>query len=286
MEFSGIIPYLVSPIDSSGKVMEIPLRRLVEALIGQGVHGLSPLGSTGEVAYLSFKQRLEIVRIVVDQAAGRVPVIPGVAAYSTAQAVVQAQAFTSAGVGGLVVILQVMNPLQRSGIIEFYRTVSQSTPLPLILYTNPGLYGLDLSFDVVEELSSLPTIRYIKDASGNTGRIQSLINRFGDRLKIFSASAHLPAVVFQLGGVGWMAGPACVIPRQCLSLYNLCQNHQWAEAYALQARLWWVNEMFQKYGLAPFIKAALNLQGFAVGNPIPPQEALPPGVINAQMFNV
>ena len=73
MDFHGIIPYLVSPVGADGRVLEAPLRRLVEHLIGQGVHGLSPLGSTGEAAYLSLEQRLEIVRIVVEQAAGRVP---------------------------------------------------------------------------------------------------------------------------------------------------------------------------------------------------------------------
>jgi len=274
MDFHGIIPYLVSPVGADGRVLEAPLRRLVEALIGQGVHGLSPLGSTGEAAYLSFEQRLEIVRIVVEQAAGRVPVIPGVAAYSTGQAARQAQAFARAGADGLVAILQVMFPLPRAGLLGFYRDLAHATPLPLVIYTNPGLYGADLPLDVVEELSAEPTIAYIKDASGNTGRIQSLINRCGARLKVFSASAHLPAVVFQLGGVGWMAGPACIIPRQCVALYDLCQAGRWAEAYALQARLWPVNELFQKHGMAAFIKAALNAQGYAVGDPIPPQQPL------------
>ena len=75
MDFHGIIPYLVSPVGADGRVLEAPLRRLVEHLIGQGVHGLSPLGSTGEAAYLSLEQRLEIVRIVVEQAAGRAPTL-------------------------------------------------------------------------------------------------------------------------------------------------------------------------------------------------------------------
>ena len=157
---------------------------------------------------------------------------------------------------------------------DFYRDLAPATPLPLVIYTNPGLYGADLPLDVVEELSAEPTIAYIKDASGNTGRIQSLINRCGVRLKVFSASAHLPAVVFQLGGVGWMAGPACIIPRQCVALYDLCQAGRWPEAYALQARLWPVNELFQNHGMAAFIKAALNAQGYAVGDPIPPQQPL------------
>src|SRR3989337_753928 len=92
-EFHGIFPYLVSPIDeSTGRVRERVLRDLVEHLIGCGVHGLSPLGSTGEFAYLSFEQRQEIVRVVIDAAAKRVPVLAGVAAFATSDAIRQAEA--------------------------------------------------------------------------------------------------------------------------------------------------------------------------------------------------
>src|SRR5471030_3189236 len=110
-DFHGIFPYLVSPIDeSTGRVRERVLRDLVEHLIQCGVHGLSPLGSTGEFAYLSFEQRREIVRIVVDAAAKRVPVLSGVAAFSSADAQRQAEAFSELGVDGLILILQQMFP--------------------------------------------------------------------------------------------------------------------------------------------------------------------------------
>src|ERR1700730_11681195 len=110
--FKGIFPYLVSPVDAvSGRVNEAVLRRLVSHLIGTGVHGLSPLGSTGEFAYLSFEQRCELVRIVVDETAGRVPVVPGVAAYATHDALRQAEAFVRLGADGLVLILQTLFPI-------------------------------------------------------------------------------------------------------------------------------------------------------------------------------
>ena len=279
MEFKGIYPYLVSPVDGAGRVLEKELRQLCSHLIACGVHGLSPLGSTGEVAYLSFEQRCEIVRIVAAETGGRVPVVAGVAAYSTIDALRQADAFTDAGAQGLVLILQSMGPLGRPAMLKFFRQIAEKVSIPLVLYTNPGLYGVDLTPDVIQELSDLPAIQYVKDASGNTGRIQSILNRCGDRIKVFSASAHLPAVVFQLGGVGWMAGPACIIPRQCVALYDLCCTGRWQEAYQLQKAVWGINELFQKYALAPCIKAALNLQGFAVGDPISPQEPLPPAAV-------
>src|SRR3954466_3786741 len=100
-DFHGIFPYLVSPIDeATGQVREGVLRDLVEHLIGCGVHGLSPLGSTGEIVYLTAEQRLEIVRIVLDATAGRVPVVPGVSAYATTDALRQAEALVRLGVDG------------------------------------------------------------------------------------------------------------------------------------------------------------------------------------------
>lgn len=274
--FHGIIPYLVSPIDAStGQVREAVLRRLVDHLIEQGVHGLSPLGSTGEIAYLSFEQRCEIVRIVLEAAGGRVPVIPGVAAYATADAIRQAQSLVELGVDGLVVMLQTQFPVSRAGIEGYFRAVAEAVPsCPIVLYTNPGLGVADLTPEMVEALSHVPNIHYVKDASGQTGRILAILNRVGARLRVFSASAHVPALVFRLGGVGWMAGPACVLPRACVRLYELARQARWEEAFELQRPLWRINELFQKYALAACIKAALELQGFEVGGPIPPQEPL------------
>lgn len=278
--FHGIFPYVVSPIDeSSGHVRESVLRHLVEHLIAAGVHGLSPLGSTGEIVYLTFEQRCEIVRIVLDAAAGRVPVVPGISAFATGDAVRQAEALVRLGADGLVVMLQTQFPVSRNGIVRYFRDVAASVPCPIVVYTNPGLGGADVTPEIVAELADVPNIRYVKDASGRTGRILAIRNRVGDRIGIFSASAHIPAVVFRLGGVGWMAGPACVIPRQSVALYDLARAGRWDDAFALQAPLWRLNELFERYALATCIKAALTIQGFDIGPPLAPQEPLAPAAI-------
>ncbi len=275
--FRGIFPYLVSPVDSSGRVREGVLRRLVEHLIARGVHGLSPLGSTGEFPYLTVAQRLEIVRIVADAAGGRVPVVPGVAAYATQDAVEQILRLLDVGIDGVVLILQTYFPLSREDAARFFASVAEAVPTcPIVLYTNPRLLGVELTADQVVALSEIPNIQYVKDASGETGRVLTILNRAGDRIKVFSASAHIPLVVFQLGGVGWMAGPACLVPDQCVTLYNLAQEGRWDEGYRLQRRLWALNEVFQKYALAACVKAGLKLQGFDVGDPIAPQRPLGP----------
>ena len=99
------------------------------------------------------------------------------------------------------------------------------------------------------------------------------MNRCPD-MKVFSASAHIPAAVMLIGGVGWMAGPACIVPRQSVRLYELCRAGRWDEAMTLQRKLWGINEAFARFNLAACIKAGLQIQGYDVGDPVPPQPAL------------
>jgi len=305
--FRGIFPYLVSPVDAaSGRVREDVLWRLVDHLIDSGVHGLSPLGSTGEFAYLSFDQRAEIVRIVVQAAAGRVPVVPGVAAFATEDAVRQAEHYVELGADGIVLILQAFFSLPRTAIERFFQVVAEAARCPIVIYTNPRLLGVDITPPMLATLSDIANIQYVKDASPNTGKILAIMNAVGERiastqhvkgvppisgrivtdmnavasrLKVFGASAHIPLLIFQLGGVGWMAGPACVLPKASVRLFDLAQSGRWEQAWELQRPLWRINQVFQKYSLAASMKAGLEIQGFDVGPPIAPQEPLLPEAI-------
>ena len=272
--FHGVFPYLVSPIASDGNVMDRVLADLVDHLIGQGVHGLTPLGSTGEFAYLSWEQRRRVVEVVLEANRGRVPVVAGVAATGTAEAVAQARAFAAMGVDGILAILQQYFPIPAAGVVDYFTQIAHAVDCPVVLYTNPNFQGGDLIPATVLQLAQVPNIHYLKDASTNTGRLLTILNNVGDQLKIFSASAHIPLAVMLIGGVGWMAGPACVVPAQSVQLYELAKAGQWDEAMVLQRNLWRINEIFAKYSLAACIKAGLASQGFAVGDPLPPQQPL------------
>jgi len=273
-DFHGVFPYLVSPIDASGKIREAVLARLCDDLIKSGVHGLTPLGSTGEFAYLDSEQRMAVVRTTIEAARRRVPVVAGVVSTSTADAVAQAKAYQKLGADGILAILEAYFPLPAGGVESYFRAIADAVDIPVVIYTNPQFQRSDLTLDVIARLSSHPRIAYIKDASTNTGRLLSIINRCGDDIRVFSASAHIPAAVMLIGGVGWMAGPACIIPRQSVELYNLCKRQRWEDAMALQRRLWRVNEAFARFNLAACIKAGLAIQGYDVGDPVPPQAAL------------
>jgi 4-hydroxy-tetrahydrodipicolinate synthase len=273
--FHGVYPYLVSPIDSAGRIKTDVLGRLCDDLIKAGVHGLTPLGSTGEFAYLDRAQRAAVVQASIEAANKRVPVIAGVAATATADAVEQAKEYQRLGADGILAILEAYFPVKDAQIESYFRAIADAVDIPVVLYTNPQFQRSDLSLDVIAKLSEHPRIRYIKDASTNTGRLLSIMNRAPD-MKVFSASAHIPAAVMLIGGVGWMAGPACVIPRQSVRLFDLCRAGRWAEAMELQRKLWRINEAFARFNLAACIKAGLQAQGYAVGDPVPPQSALNP----------
>jgi 4-hydroxy-tetrahydrodipicolinate synthase len=273
-DFHGVFPYLVTPLDPDGHVRGDVLGRLCDDLIDAGVHGLTPLGSTGEFAYLDREQRSAVVTATIEAANRRVPVIAGVASTATADAVAQARAYEKLGADGILAILEAYFPLADAQVEAYFRAIADAVEIPVVIYTNPQFQRSDLTLDVIARLATHPRIGYIKDASTNTGRLLSIMNRCGEGLRVFAASAHIPAAVMLIGGVGWMAGPACIIPRQSVELYNLCKAERWDDAMALQRRLWRVNEAFARYNLAACIKAGLSIQGYDVGDPVPPQQAL------------
>ncbi|MGZ8155021.1 MAG: dihydrodipicolinate synthase family protein [Burkholderiales bacterium] len=272
--FHGVFPYLVSPVDERGRVKEPVLTRLVNDLIVAGVHGVTPLGSTGEFAYLNREQRHRIVEVVVQATRGRVPVVAGVASTTIMDAVEQVRAYEALGVDGILAILEAYFPLTEEGVVAYFSAIAGATALPVVLYTNPQFQRSDLALPAIERLSRIDNIRYLKDASSDTGRLLTIINAVGDRIRVFSASAHIPVCVMLIGGVGWMAGPACVVPRQSVQLYDLCGSGKWEEAMRLQRSLWRMNRVFAKYNLAACIKGGLELQGYEVGAPLPPQAPL------------
>ena len=275
-DFHGVFPYLVSPIRATGEVDAKVLARLSDDLVKAGVHGLTPLGSTGEFAYLAWAQRRRVVEVVVEASNGRVPVVAGVGSTTIADAAFQAREFERIGCSGILAILEAYFPVPNEGVFAYFKAIAEAVSLPVVLYTNPNFQRSDLSLPVIERLSRIPNIRYIKDASSNTGRLLSILNRVEGRIQVFAASAHIPVCVMMIGGVGWMAGPACVAPRQSVELYELCRRGDWTTAMERQRLLWNLNQAFARYNLAACIKGGLKLQGYAVGDPLPPQPPLPP----------
>lgn len=277
----GVVPYLPTPLLPEGSVDEVALKRLSDHLIEAGVHGLTPLGSTGEFAYLDFAAKEQVVAATVEVAAGRVPVIAGVAATTIWDAVTQAKRWASLGADGILAVMEAYFPVPDAGVVDYFSAVADATALPVTLYTNPNFQRSDLSLDAIDKLSHHPNIHFVKDASTNTGRLLSILNRTEGRIGVFAASSHITTAVMLIGGRGWLAGPSCLIPRQSVRLFELCEAKKWDEAMALQRELWSVNQVFAQFNLAGAVKAGLKLQGFDCGDPAPPQLALTPDQVDS-----
>jgi 4-hydroxy-tetrahydrodipicolinate synthase len=273
-DFAGIFPYLVTPLDEKGRLKEKVLAELADHLVRKGVHGLTPLGSTGEGAYLDWPTKRRVVEVVVEASGGRVPVVAGVNNLTTHGAVSEAIETERIGPDGILVILPTYFPAEDQQVVAHFRAIAQAVTSPVTLYTNPRFAMWDFTVDTLRQLAEESNIRYLKDASGNIGKLMSIVTALGDRLKIFSATAHVPLFVFMLGGVGWMSGPACLIPEQSIALYEMACQKRWEDALALQKKLWPLNVAFQRYSLAACVKAGLEMQGFPVGPPLPPQKQL------------
>ena len=179
-DFHGVFPYLVSPVDADGQIRTEVLGRLCDDLIKSGVHGLTPLGSTGEFAYLNNVQRIAVVQATIEAAQRRVPVIAGVVSTSTSDAVAQAKAYQKMGADGILAILEAYFPLGDAQVESYFRAIADAVDIPVVIYTNPQFQRSDLTLDVIARLSAHPRINYIKDASTNTGRLLSIMNRCGD----------------------------------------------------------------------------------------------------------
>lgn len=213
MKLSGTLPALVTPF-RDGHVDEDALRALVERVIEGGVDGLVPCGTTGESVTLSDEEQMRVIRITVDQAKGRVPVVAGAGSVSTRHTIHLAQGAKGAGADALLLVCPYYNRPTQAGLEAHFRAVLDAVSLPSVLYNIPGRTGVDLSLDTLERLCDVPEIVGIKEATGNVMRSQEILARLGDRVTVLSGDDALTLPVLSVGGRGVISVTANAFPRE------------------------------------------------------------------------
>lgn len=267
MKIKGIITAMVTPLSEDG-INEAATRKLVNKLINDGVHGLFVLGTNGEFYAFSEAEKLALVKIVVDEAAGRVPVFAGSGGISTEEVIKVTNQFAELGVDAVSVITPYLIKLSDEELIQHYQTIALNTNLPMILYNIPANTQLSINESVFKELIQLPQIIGIKDSSGNLENIQMYLetnDREDFSILIGSDSLILPAL--QMGVDGAVAATSNVLTKTDLGIYQAFLENKMERAQVLQESINDFRGILKLATVPSVLKHSLELIGFPVGAP-------------------
>ena len=234
--FRGVLPALVTPF-RDGEVDEDAFVRLVERQIAGGVHGLVPVGTTGETATLSHEEHRRVVELCVSTAAGRVPVIAGAGSNSTDEAIELVRHAKTVGAEAALVVAPYYNRPSQEGIYAHFRAVDAAVQLPVIVYNVPSRTSVDIANETLARLAALPNVVGIKDATGDLPRASLQRLTCGEGWVMLSGNDDTALGYMAHGGHGCISVTANVAPEQCAAFYNDAMAGRWAAALYGQDRL-------------------------------------------------
>lgn len=266
--FKGVYAALVTPMRENQEIDFDALGNIVDLLINEGVHGLIPLGSTGEYYALSDQERTDVLRCTLDAADRRVPVLAGTNAGSTRQVVEFSVQAEKAGADGLLIAPPYYSLPTLDELYEHFKQINDAIGIPIMLYNYPGRTGVDMTCDFIERLTALKQVRYVKESTGDITRISELLLRCGDRLGIFCGCDTVALESFALGAVGWVGGIVNVLPREHVELYQRCLVQDYDSARELYFRMLPALKAIECSGkYTQYVKAGCILKGIPAGPP-------------------
>lgn len=275
-ELHGVLSAICTPFTAGGEAVdEAALRRLVDDTVAAGAHGLVPGGSTGEFAAMTHTERRLVTETVIDQAAGRVPVVPHVGAMTTREAVELARHAEGAGAAAVMVVAAYYEPLDMAETKTYFRTVASAVQVPVVLYNLPVATGLNLTpADVADLAREVPTIRYVKDTTGDFSQACTLIHDYGDLFSTFVG--HDPFFMASLveGAPGSIVGAANFVCADLVAVYDAVRSGDVAAAKATWNRVYPVMQFLASGGYVAGVKGAMDLLGRSVGDPRRPIQPL------------
>ena len=261
----GILPALVTPFADDGKsVDEERLRGLVRHCLKLGVHGVVPCGTTGEFVNMSIGEKKQVIKIVIDEVNGKIPVVAGTGASGTAEAVEMTRYAKDAGAtAALIVTPFYLKPADR-GIYEHYETIANSVDLPIILYNIPQCTGLPLPWQMVEDLAQIPNIVGVKDSSGQLSFILAVLEKVRDKINVLCGHDEVVVAALAAGCSGAILASANVIGDIWVQVYDYLKNGEIQKARELQYKVQKIARIIAGSG-AVGTKAALNMMKVKVG---------------------
>ncbi len=217
----GIIAVTVTPFLENGDIDYATASKHIHWLIESGVHGLLPLGATGEFAALSFEERKAFAAFAVKEVAGRVPVVIGAVSQNTEVTLAVAQHAAEIGADAVMILPPPgLHPNQEE-IYSYYKHISANVSLPVMVYNNPGSAGVDIAPETLERIATLPHMEYLKESTGDIKRLTSAVDSLEKDLVIFCGCENLAYESFVMGAKGWICVLANVAPAQAVQLFDL-----------------------------------------------------------------
>lgn len=271
----GTYTVLITPFTADGGAVDVPaLKKLVNWQIEQGIHGLIPLGSTGEFLSMTPEERAQVIEICVTEAAGRVPVLIGTGAEWTRDAVALAKEAEGMGADGVMVIPPYYSSPTPDELFEHYRRIGEAISLPVMIYNNPATANVDLTPPIVARLSEIDNVLYIKESTLEVTRVRDIIELCGDRMTVFAGILGYES--FWLGAQGWVAVCSNLIPRDSARLFELVADHSDKEqALALYKKMLPIVRWVGGHRYVAASKTGLGMMGLPVGSPRAPRLPLP-----------
>ncbi len=263
--FEGLYVALVTPFRED-RVHVPVLKKLIVDLMGKGVDGLVPLGTTGEVSVLKPAERDEVIAATVEAAAGRIPVVVGAGTNDTAVSIERVKRAAELGASGALVICPYYNRPSQEGLFRHFTAIAEASPIPLILYNIPGRTSVNLLPQTLARICEHPNIVGIKEASGNLDQISEILVRCGRHLTVLAGDDSLLLPVLACGGRGAISAAANVVPAQMKEIMKYYFAGRVLEAAQMHLALWpLLKTLFIETNPAA-IKEALGMMGYDVGS--------------------
>lgn len=272
--FRGTYTVMITPFTAAGEVDVAALRAFVDWQIAEGIHGLIPLGSTGEFLSLDDDEKALVAEVVINQAAGRVPVLIGTGAEDTREVVRLSRRAEKLGADGVMIIPPFYSTPTDDELVHHYKTVGDAIALPIMVYNNPATANVDLKPPLVARIAEIDNCLYIKESTLEVTRVRDIIRLCGDRMTVFGGILGFES--FVEGAQGWVAVASNVVPAEMARIFSLVADHgAIKEARELYLKYLPVIEFVGGQAYVAGSKALLGHMGFSVGNPRPPRLPLP-----------
>jgi 4-hydroxy-tetrahydrodipicolinate synthase len=233
VSWRGVFPAVCTQFNTDWSLNIPATLEHVDAMLAAGIHGIVMMGSVGENTTLELAEKRELLKATIERVGKKVPVLTGVAEYTTAQACRWAADAAKLGADGLMVLPPMVYKSDERETMAHFRTVAKATPLPIMVYNNPPAYKVDITPEMFVELADEPKFACIKESSDNPRRITDIINLTKDRYVLFAGVDDLFLECMMLGAVGWVSGLVNAFPRENRLIWDLASAGKWEEARAI-----------------------------------------------------